>query len=112
VKKSYEEVSVLKRSLDEMKIAHAELDKEVWELWEGVVEENELGFRKALRQASLLFDIRADDDHFDVGKDVYQKSLVQIEDIPPCPEHAEDTPSTPSREGRKGGGANGIEGRD
>jgi len=109
VKKSSEEVSVLKCSLDEMKTAHAKLDKEVWELREGIVEEHELGFRKALRQASLLFDIPADDDHLDVGKDVYQKSLVQIEDIPPCPEHAKDTPSW---EGREGGGANGAEGRD
>ena len=98
MKKSSEEASALKCSLDEMKTAHAELDKEVWELREGVVEEHELGFRKALRQAALLFYIPADDDHFDVGKDVYQKALVRIEDIPVISDKAEDTPPTPTAE--------------
>ena len=101
LKKSSEEALALKHSLDEMKTAHAELDKEVWELREGVVEEHELGFRKALRQAALLFDIPADDDQFDVGKDVYQKALVRIEDIPVISDQAEDTPPTPTVEDTK-----------
>ena len=103
VKKTVEEVSALKRALTEMKTANADLDKEVWELRESVVEEHELGFRKALRQAALLFEIPLDDDHFDVGKDVYQKSLVRIEDIPPIPNQSEDMPSTPSTEAAEGG---------
>ncbi|QCD85921.1 hypothetical protein DEO72_LG3g444 [Vigna unguiculata] len=86
-----------------MKTANADLDKEVWELWESVVEEHELGFRKALRQAALLFEIPLDDGHFDVGKDVYQKSLVRIKDIPSIPDQSEDIPSTPSTEAVEGG---------
>jgi len=35
--------------------------------------------------------------------------LVRLEDIPPCPEHAEDTPC---REDREGVDVDGAEGRD
>jgi len=62
--------------VEELKITNAELDKELFELQENVIEEHELGFKKALRQATLLFNVPADDQHFDVGKDVYQKCLV------------------------------------
>ena len=41
-----------------------------------MVQEHELGFKKALRQATLLANVPIDDGRFDVGKDVYQKSLI------------------------------------
>jgi len=43
--------------VEELKITNAELDKELWELRESVIEEHELGFKKALRQANLLFSV-------------------------------------------------------
>jgi len=76
-----------------------------------VVGKHELGFKKALRQVALTFSVHVDDKRFDVGKDVYQKSLVRLEDIPSLLKHAKDTPSIPSREGREGG-ADKVEGRD
>ena len=57
--------------VEELKITNAELDKELWELQESVIKEHELGFKKALRQAALLFSVPANDQRFDVGKDVY-----------------------------------------
>jgi len=108
-KKTLEEIAASKCVVEELKITNAELDKELWELRESVIEEHELGFKKALWQVALLFSVPANDQRFDVGKDVYQKSLVRLEDIPPCPEHAEDTPS---REDHEGVDADGAEGRD
>jgi len=48
-KKSLEKVVVSKRVVEELKITNVELDKELWELQEKVIEEHELGFKKALR---------------------------------------------------------------
>ncbi|QCD99835.1 hypothetical protein DEO72_LG7g1121 [Vigna unguiculata] len=49
-KKSLEEV-------EELKITNAELDKELWELRENVIEEHELGFKKALRIFPLVLNM-------------------------------------------------------
>ncbi|QCE03509.1 hypothetical protein DEO72_LG8g1534 [Vigna unguiculata] len=47
-KKTFEEITASKRVVEELKITNAELDKELWELRESVIEEHELGFKKAL----------------------------------------------------------------
>jgi len=40
-----------------------------------------VSIKKALRQATLLRNVSVDDNHFNVNKDVHQKTLVYIGDI-------------------------------
>jgi len=44
--------------------------------------QHEKGFYKALRQVSHLFNFNAEDERFDIDKDVYEGSFIAVEDIP------------------------------
>jgi len=49
---------------------------------DNVLDQHELGFRKALEQETFFYNIPLDEGKFDVDKDFYQGQLVTIEEIP------------------------------
>ncbi|QCD86793.1 hypothetical protein DEO72_LG3g1319 [Vigna unguiculata] len=67
-KKTSVDLAETNHSLEELKVFNVDLDKEVWDLKACVVDEHELGFEKALRQAVILYNVPADDKRFDVTK--------------------------------------------
>jgi len=101
-KKATDALAEMTLSRDNERMAWLAIDKELWDLKASVVKEHEEGFRKALPQVALLFDISTDDERFDVNKDVYQKSLVPIEDIRLVEEFVENSPTTLSVEASGG----------
>jgi len=52
-----------------------------------MMSQHEEGFYKVLRQASHLFDFNAEDERFDIDKDVYEGSFITVEDIPVARQH-------------------------
>ena len=60
----------------------ARLEQEVVVLKDYVLNVAEEGFNQAVRQAVLLYGVPADNNKFDVGKEVYEGQLIPIEDMP------------------------------
>jgi len=94
-KKASNNLAEVTLALDLLKIVYESLDKELWHMKACLVLEHEEGFNKSIRQVILLYNISANDEHFSVEKDVYQKSLVHVDDIPIVEREVEDNPSTP-----------------
>lgn len=46
-----------------------------------ILSQHEQEFNKALHQASFLFNISLEDEHFDIDKDVHNKALMLIDEI-------------------------------
>jgi len=58
-----------------------DIAEELLECQKAVASEHEEDFKKALHQATLLFNIPDNDKHIDVNKDVHQKALFVLRDI-------------------------------
>ncbi|KOM44213.1 hypothetical protein LR48_Vigan05g181800 [Vigna angularis] len=67
-----------KKMIIEGKQARESVVEELLETQKLVVSKHEEGFKKALRQVALLYNIDAGDKRFDVNKNVNKKTLVQL----------------------------------
>ena len=87
--KADNEVKGLKESLSDMALTNHRAEEKIKKLLkelevaeDSVMEEHELGFKKALRQATFFYNVPLDEGKFDVDKDFYEGQLMSIDEIP------------------------------
>jgi len=87
--KADNEVKGWKESLSDMGLTNRRAEERIAKLLrelevaeDSVMEEHELGFKKALRQAAFFYNVPLDQGKFDVDKDFYEGQLMSIDQIP------------------------------
>jgi len=84
-KKDEDSQAALERLEEELAAEKKESNEKagrIYQLEGYVMSQHEESFYKALRQASHYFNFNMGDERFDIDKDVYEGSVMAVEDIP------------------------------
>jgi len=87
--KADEEIRGLKESLSAMALTNHRFEEKIDKLLkelevvkDSVIEEPELGFKKALQHAAFFYNVPLDEGKFDIDRDFYEGQLMPIDQIP------------------------------